>query len=327
MERREPSRRNCALRRIWCSLRNSDRQRREGRVRYLPDLESLQSFLAVAEERNFRKAAERMGIDHSAMSRRIKELELRLGFNLLFRTTREVHLTDAGRAFYDENRVLLAGLRGSIETARRIAAGSSGHVRIGYMAFAALTAMPASVAAFRRTCPDVSVELVYMGTQTQKIALAQGRLDAGFLIGPFEYGDFATLRLSDEALLAVLPQDHPLAAEAAVRLADLARLPLVLGDMEVWNFYRLLLDELFARNGLALAPAFEASSTLGILGLVAAGLGASLLPEGMRRLGAPGLSWRPLADCALRIEITLVWPNTASRAVTQFVAACGDALR
>ena len=291
-------------------------------VRYLPDLEALQSFLAVAEELSFRRAAERLHIDHSAISRRIKDLEARLGFDLFYRTTREVQLTEAGRVLYEENRALLDGLRGSIEAARRVSTGRTGRIRVGYMSFAALAAMPAAVAAFSRRFPDVSVEIVYMSTQAQKLALAQGRLDAGFLIGPFDHGDFDTLRIVAEPLLAALPAAHDLARQDAVRLRDLAAWPLVLGSMDMWSAYRLLLDEVFTSRGLPLQPAFEPSSMLGILGLVAAGLGASILPDSIRQLGLPQIAWRPIADCSQRVETTLVWPKAAGQTVTLFVETC-----
>ena len=294
----------------------------EAGVRFLPDLEALQSFLAVAEELSVRRAAERLHIDHSAISRRIKDLELRLGFELFYRTTREVQLTEAGRVLYEENSALLDGLRGSIEAARRVSTGRTGRIRVGYMSFAALAAMPAAVAAFSRRFPDVSVEIVYMSTQGQKLALAQGRLDAGFLIGPFDHGDFETQRIGADALLAALPVAHDLARQDAVRLRDLAAWPLVLGSMDMWSAYRLLLDEVFTARGLPLRPAFEPSSMLGILGLVAAGLGASILPDSIRQLGVPQVAWRPIADCSLRVETTLVWPKAAGQTVALFVETC-----
>ena len=333
MEGRRAAGGNCALRSHWCSLSSSAsagaapcRAVREAPLRYLPDLETLQAFLAVAEELSFRKAAERMNIDHSAISRRIKDLELRLGFDLFYRTTREVQLTEAGRVLYRENRVLLAALRSSIEAARRTSAGRSGRIRVGYMAFAALARMPRAVAAFSRRYPDVSVEIIYMGTQALKMALARGALDAAFLIGPFEHHDFHTLCVDRERLVAVLPASHALAAAPDVSLPALARSPLILGSLEMWSFYRMLIDEMFGARGLAAEPLFEPSSTLGILGLVAAGLGVSLLPESFRQIGMAEVVFRPLADCPTGVETLLVWPRTAASAVLHFIATCPQGL-
>lgn len=194
------------------------------------------------------------------------------------------------------------------------------------MAFAALAVMPAGIAAFNRRFPDVSVEILYMSTQAQKMALAQGRLDAGLLIGPFDHGDFDTLRIAAEPLLAALPAGHDLTVQDAVRLRDLASCPLVLGNMDVWSTYRLLLDDAFTGQGLPLQPAFEPSSTLGILGLVAAGLGASILPGSIRQLGMSQIAWRPIADCSLRVETVLVWSKASSQTVSYFVQTCRGVL-
>ena len=158
----------------------------------LPDLEGIQSFLLVAEDLSFRRAAARLNLDQSALSRRIKELEIRLGVALLARTTRDVRLTEAGQAFYERNLDLVHALRDSMSLARRTAAGLSGRLRVGYMAFAAIAAMPEPVRDFRLAYPDVSVELLYYRTQAQKIELSRRALDVGFMIGPFAHADFRT---------------------------------------------------------------------------------------------------------------------------------------
>src|SRR5919199_3131025 len=104
-------------------------------MRHLIDTEALQSFMAVAEELNFRRAAERLHLDQSALSRRIQKLEAQVGFELFVRSTREVRLTEAGRSFYDDNLATLARLQEAMTRGRRIAEGKTGHLRIGYMAF------------------------------------------------------------------------------------------------------------------------------------------------------------------------------------------------
>ena len=291
-------------------------------MRYLPEIESLQTFLAVAEELSFRRAADRMNIDHSVISKRIKDLELRVGFPLFYRTTRAVQLTEAGRVLYEGNHGIVASLRKSIEAARRVSDGRSGRLRLGYMAFAATTTMPAALSAFSQRFPEVSVELNYMGTQAQKIALARHEIDAAFLIGPFEHDDFETLCVSDEALVGVVPVGHDRARCPSLSLADLARSPLILGDVTVWGFYRLLLDDLFAACGLDVRPRFEPSSTLGILGLVSAGLGVTLLPDGFRTLTVANVLVLPISDCQTRIQTLVVCRRIASRTTRHFVEAC-----
>jgi DNA-binding transcriptional LysR family regulator len=179
----------------------------------LPELDGIQSFLFVAEELSFRRAAERLNLDQSALSRRIKELENRLGVRLFQRTTRTVRLTDAGQAFYERNVPLIDGLRDSISLARRAADGASGRLRVGYMSFAAILDMPRHVRAFREKFPRVSVDLLYHSTQAQKVELARDMLDVGFMIGPFRHPDFHTALISEERLVALIPAGHPAAGK------------------------------------------------------------------------------------------------------------------
>jgi DNA-binding transcriptional LysR family regulator len=290
----------------------------------LPDLDGIQSFLLVAEDLSFRRAAERLNLDQSALSRRIKELEIRLGVALFQRTTREVRLTEAGQAFYERNLDLVHALRDSISLARRTAAGLSGRLRVGYMAFAALATMPEPVRDFRAAYPDVSVELLYFRTQAQKIELSRRSLDVGFMIGPFAHADFHAATVLEERLIALVPSSHPLAVKDALSLSDLSGIPLVMGTMAQWDFYRQILQTLFDERGLVLDAAYEASSTMGILGLVAAGLGPTLYPAGIGRLQPQGTRVIPVADCDRMVQTVLAWRrDDISAATRNFIRICG----
>ncbi|MDR5651539.1 LysR family transcriptional regulator [Ruixingdingia sedimenti] len=273
-------------------------------------LEMLDSFLVVAEELNFRRSAERLGLDQSALSRRIQKLEALLGFRLLERTTREVALTQAGRVFYQENAHLLTRYDASVAAARRVAEGKSGLVRIGYMAFAATELMPMAVARFRQSHPHIETELRYIRTQGQKIALANDEIDAGYMIGPFEHSEYHAVTLTDEPLYAVTPRAHPLLHRTAITPADIAGQDLILGDLREWGEYRWRLNDMFSAEGVALKVRVEASNTLALIGLVAAGLGITIYPESL--IGALGrnVEARPIHHPAFRSRTVLVWKRT-----------------
>ncbi|MCB1498920.1 MAG: LysR family transcriptional regulator [Bauldia sp.] len=284
-------------------------------------LDLTQSFLVLAEELNFRRTAERLAIDQSALSRRIQRLERLLGFALFERTTREVSLTPAGRSFYDANAGLVLGFAASVNAARRVAEGKTGVLRIGYMAFAALDLMPEAVVRFRAEAPDVGIRLTYMRTQGQKLALAEGQIDLGYMIGPFEHGEFHSLAVASDPLCVVTPAGHPLAARQRIEVADLANVPLVLGDMAEWEAYRWRLDEMFGAGGIRPAIALEASSTMALLGLVKAGLGVTIYPSRIAALVGPALAVRPIADPRFAIATILVWRrNNRTESTRGFVA-------
>ena len=241
-------------------------------LRLRPDFDQVAGFLAVAEELNYRRAVQRLGLDQSALSRRVKALEARLGFVLLYRTTHAVRLTEAGDAFYRANRDLMMNLAAAVDRARAVARGATGRLRVGYMTFAAIDLMPETARRFRAAQPQVELELHYQPTLAQKLSLARGEIDVALMLGPLEHADFATLTLAVDNLAVFVAQAHPLASAATVSLAEVAREPAIVGTRAAWNFFRERLDEAFALSGQSLRIAFEAPDLVGILGLVRAGL-------------------------------------------------------
>jgi len=288
-------------------------------MRRLPDLEQITAFLAVAEELSFRRAAERLAIDQSALSRRIKDLEYRVECQLFVRTTHAVRLTDAGRSFYDANRKLMASLSEAVDRAKRIAAGMSGSLRIAYMTFAAIDLLPMAARRFAGANPDVALTFCYERTEAQRLSLARGDIDVGLMLGPFEHSDFETLPLSTERLVVMLREDHPLAECGAVSIGDVGAEPLVLGNDQQWDFYRSRIGDMLATHGVTPRIAAEAPSLTGILGLVRAGFGITLVPEVMRSFCPEGLVVRPLSDADSRITTIAAWRKPADGRVQAFV--------
>lgn len=283
-------------------------------------LELTQSFLIVAEELNFRRSAERLNIDQSALTRRIQKLEHLLGFSLFERTTREVSLTPAGRAFYEENARLIYDYNRSVKAARLVAEGKTGMLRVAYMAFAATELMPSAVQRFRTAYPHVDVNLRYIRTQGQKLAIAHDEVDIGYMIGPFEHSDFHSLLLTSDPLYVVTPKNHALLHKPDIRPADLVDCDLILGDMIEWEAYRWQLNEMFSAEGVLLNIKLEASNTLALLGLVAAGLGVTIYPESLIGFLGRNVEVRPIMHPDFRIQTVLAWKRVnRAKSVRHFV--------
>lgn len=286
-----------------------------------PGIDLVQSFLTVAEQLNFRRSAEWLNLDQSALTRRIQRLEHHLGFRLLDRTTREVVLTPAGRTFYQDNDHLMQRYRDTVENARRVAEGKTGVLRVAYMAFAATELMPRSVARFRAAHPHVEVSMQYIRTQGQKLALANDEVDLGFMIGPFDHPDFDCAALSSEMLYAVTPLGHSLLQGPALAPVDLKDHPLILGDVREWAEFRWRLNDIFNAEGIELRPALEASNTLALIGLVAAGLGVTILPQSLVGSIGNNVAVRPIDHAAFRSRTILAWRSRdRSALVRDFVA-------
>ncbi|MFC3087853.1 LysR family transcriptional regulator [Tabrizicola soli] len=279
-------------------------------MKNLPGLENVQTFLALAQDLNFRRTAERLHLDQSALSRRIQKLEQGLGFRLLDRTTREVSLTQAGQRFYQDNAEVMRSYDEAIRAARSVAEGKSGLLRVAYMAFAATELMPSAMLRFRQAHPHIEVRLEYIRTQGQKIALANGDVDIGYMIGPFDHPDFHALQLSSEPLYVVTPRSHPLLLRPKIVPADLAGQPVILGNMREWEEYRWRLNDLFSAEGIALDVALEASNTLALNGLVAAGLGITIYPESLIGFLGRNVEVRQVMHPSFRSRTVLVWKRS-----------------
>lgn len=273
-------------------------------------LDLVHSFLIVADELNFRRSAERLHLDQSALSRRIQKLEQAVGFRLLERTTREVTLTPAGRRFYKDNLELISRYASSVSTARGVAEGRTGTVRIAYMAFAATEILPRAVARFGQLHPQVEVKLRYIRTQGQKLALANDEVDVGYMIGPFVHSDYQTVLLASEPLYLVAPRNHALMRIATITVAELAEVDLILGDMNEWGEFRWRLADLFHAAGVPLRVGLEASNTLALIGLVAAGLGVTIYPESLIGFLGRNVDARPIQHPGFRTETVLAWKRT-----------------
>jgi DNA-binding transcriptional LysR family regulator len=286
----------------------------------LPEISLLQSFVTVAQELNFRRSASRLAVDQSALSRRIQKLEAEIGYSLLERTTREVMLTAAGQTFYHSAVRILADCAQSVIDARRVAEGHTGLIRVGYMAFAATKLMPRTIAAFETKYPEISLELRYMRTQGQKIALINDEIDMGFMIGPYENSECHSVLLASEPFYVVAPKGHPLLRKTHVVPDDIRHEDLILGDISEWGEYRHRLDDLFSHSGIALNPKLEASTTLALLGLVAAGMGITIYPESLIGFLGSNVEVRPIAEDSFRSQTILAWKrNNRAQALLNFV--------
>lgn len=290
-------------------------------MQHLPETALLKSFLIVAQELSFRRAAERLALDQSALSRRIQKLEGELGYALFERSTRDVTMTAAGGSLFRDISQNLVDCARSIDEARRVAEGLTGRIRIGYMAFAATELMPQAVARFKAKHPGIEVEMRYIRTQAQKIAIANDEIDIGLLIGPYDNPDCHCVTLSDEPLYVVTPRGHELTLEASIAPPDIMRYPIILGDMVEWGEYRYRLEDKFGQLGLILKPELEASNTLALIGLVAAGLGITIYPESLIGFLGSNVEVRPIRHPLFRSPTVMVWKRTNhTRAVTNFVA-------
>jgi DNA-binding transcriptional LysR family regulator len=255
------------------------------------ELRQLRYFVAVAEELHFHRAAERLHISQPPLSQQIRQLEDEMECRLLARSRRRVELTAAGTAFLRDVRAILGELDAAVAAARRIEAGQTGRLRVNFVGSALLSIVPGTVQRFRAARPGVEVELHERPTADQVRGVHEGSVDLGLVRLPVEVPtDLRVRRVLREDTVAALPANHDLAREERVPLERLAGEPLVLFPRgQAPGFHDLLVRSLAGAHVVQYAP-----ETQTIIGLVAAGIGVSLVPASVRRLSLDGVVYRPV---------------------------------
>lgn len=270
-------------------------------------LSQYQSFVAVAEELHFGRAAEKLGVAQSAISRDVAALERQLRAELFLRTTRKVSLTEFGERFYFRISQALQQIDNATKLARLESEGLAGSLRISYMNFSLHSPMVGHICRFKQDYPDVAVELLNSHTDQIVEWLNNLRIDAGVVVGEPTSGALNHATLSAEKLAVVLPVEHPLAARAEVRFKDLANESFILGSKKNWRGFRETIDRTFVEHGVTLNVSQEVRSSDVMFGLVEVGAGVTVYPNGIKDRLAKGLVMRPLEDTAPVIKTTLAW--------------------
>lgn len=266
------------------------------------EIRHLRYFLAVAEELNFSRAAERLGIAQPPLSQQIARLEELVGQRLFERRPR-VGLTSAGRALATSARRLVEQLRLDVEEARRAGQGQAGALTIGFPASALMTWFPRAVRGFREKYPDVSLRLRELPSSEQVTALEEGAIDVGLLRGTVFDERLQWEVLLEEPFVAVLPGSHKLRDREAIRLAELAGEGFVLFPRAVAPALRDEISAIFGQAGVQPLTVLEAQEWLTIVGLVETGIGVSIAPASFRRLQWGDVRYVALSDVAARTAI------------------------
>ena len=283
------------------------------------NLKHLSTFVAVAEELNFHRAAERLRMAQPAVSRIVLELEERLGVKLLERTTRRVRLTESGRYLLEEALAIIARAETAENTVRLLASGTKAILRIGYTTIAGHALVPDVVREFRTSNPDVRLELTYLTSPVQRDRILEDEIDLGFIQGHFQSSEIESRLVARHRLVALLPPGHPLAARSELTISELAGASLVMGTSAEWPTFRRILVDTFQRAGHVLSVAQEASSLIGILGLVTAGVGITVFTGVPRFCGSDAIVVRPIATDTV-VETHLAWRRKGlSDAMRHFV--------
>ncbi|WP_374620658.1 LysR family transcriptional regulator [Pandoraea sp.] len=269
------------------------------------ELRHLRYFIAVAEQLSVRAASEILHVTQPAVSRQIRDLEATIGAALFTRTARGLVLTAAGTAYLAEARDIFARLESANRAARRLAAGVTGRLRIGFVENASWDGLvPAAFNAFQRAMPDVALELIPMNTPEQLEAIAAGALDGGFCyrFGELREGCVELPLLEHDVVLAV-PTHWTLGREGGVDVAALRAHPFVAFPRAVYPAYYDRLIAACAERGLTLDIRQEVSTEAAILSLVSAGVGLAIVNDANRDRPPARVRFVAVRDLSVRLPL------------------------
>jgi DNA-binding transcriptional LysR family regulator len=275
------------------------------------DTERLVEFTVLAEELNFRKAAERLLLSQSSLSRHIDELERQLGFRLFRRDRHQVALTSQGRRFLAEIHDYPDLLRRAIAVARNETAFSAGRpVRLGYGRVRGVHLVQRALADLIQTDPDIRVDLVEDNSTQLIRALETGEIDVALVRPPTRSAVIEELPLIEETLVGLLPVGHPLSWADDVALEDLLAEPFVTLLPSRFDASRTAVrNELIrARHGEPPMVVCEVETRSAVFLKVGAGIGVSLAREiAVRASGVDSVVARPLTKALPGLPISVAW--------------------
>jgi DNA-binding transcriptional LysR family regulator len=295
------------------------------------ELRHLRYVVTLAETLHFGRAAERLNLSQPPLSQQIRQLEEELRIKLFDRTKRQVQLTEAGRMFVQEARVILAQASHAANLASRVNQGEVGQLTIGVAGPADAPIFVRILRTFARLHPKVRIVLRNMSSLDQTQAISEGRLHVGFVALPIDDAGLATETVMRQPIMIALPPDHPLASRQRVPLEALSGEPQIMfARSNGPRFFDAVLAAC-REAGFSMNIAHEVDNLYTACALVAAGLGVCLVPAGVQDShSTSSMVLRPVTPALPHIDmhIALAYnPASTSELVPLFVDVVKDVVR
>ncbi|TKI05517.1 LysR substrate-binding domain-containing protein [Martelella alba] len=282
------------------------------------DQKSLISFLVLAEELQFSRAASRLGLTQSALSQQIARLEKELGVALFERTKRSVRLSDCGQVFLSDAQDVITQIDKAVETARRAAKGQLGKLTIAYVDAAPFSILSPLLIAFRRQYPDVRISLHEMTSGEQFSALQQGKIDVGLLRPMFDADWLRSATLLRETYVIAMWREHDLAAFDEVDFRQLNNEKFIFTSIEKARYINSKFMPIFKRHGMFPIIVQEVNQLHALLSLVGAGMGLALIPLSVARNNNHGVIYRNIAGMeSPYAELDIAWRDDNNKTLVK----------
>ncbi|QIL73355.1 LysR family transcriptional regulator [Diaphorobacter sp. HDW4B] len=282
----------------------------------------LRYFVALAEELHFGRAAVRLSISQPPLSVAIKQLEDQVQAQLFERNSKEVRLTAAGEHLLPRAKQILTLTSQAAQETTDVARGVRGHLRVGFVGSSLYRGVPQALEAFQKLHPQVRVDMLELNSAEQLQELQQARLDLGLVHSIQPPEDIASLKLMDEAFMACLPDQHPLAQQDVIDLAELKNERLILFLSQVSPVYHQRIYQMCQTHGFAPEIRHEVRHWLSVLSLVSLGQGVAIVPASLQRVGMPRVAFSRLVGDQATSELLAVWRRNPVNPLVQSLLGC-----
>ncbi len=255
------------------------------------NIKRLRYFFAVADEGNFSRAAERLGIAQPPLSRQVKQLEDDIGVRLFNRTGGTTTLTQAGRHLYENGRDALLAIELLESEVRQIGKGAEGRLNVGVGGPSTYSLLLQMVRSFRATYPKVDLSIIPMTTSQLHLALVRRTVDIGITLSSLQDPALKTRKLMEEALIAAVPQSLRLPATEGANISDLQGLRLIFFPESAKESYLQFVTNQYVKLGIDFGPPLLTLDLEASMCLVAAGMGICVLPQSMSTAQRDGVDF------------------------------------
>lgn len=295
----------------------------------------LRYFLVLAEELHFGRAARRLSISQPPLSLNIQQLEASVGAVLLTRSSKQVALTAAGRAFVPAARALLDQAAQAANLARNVGEGLAGSLSIGFAGTMLYSGLPDMLSRFQAQHPLLRVTLRELSSSEQLIELAHDRLDMGFVHTTRVPPELSQILVASQAFTGCVPVGHRLASRPKLPLALLKGEPFAVVSRTVSPDYHDRIIQTCLEAGFYPEVRYELQHWLSVASVVSRGMGVALVPEALQKSAMPGTVFIGLESenqagpqaASARYQTHCLWKTDRDNAaLASFVHAVKDSL-
>ncbi|WP_262703138.1 MULTISPECIES: LysR family transcriptional regulator [Streptomyces] len=292
------------------------------------DTALLRSFVVLADELHFARAAERLHLEQPALSQRIKRLERRVGAKLFVRDTRNVRLTPAGAGFLADVSELLDRLDDAVVRAREVEAGSRGTVRVAYTLSVGYETLPVLFGSVQERLPDLSFEAIEMWEKDVLDAVRRRTWDIGLVrCNPDDPG-IASVLIRNEPLILAVPSGHGLAGRTSVRMAELSGERFVITPSSLAPGYQGLIEKVFATAGFSPDTVGNPVPGSRVMAVLRRERSVALLPASARHVHPEGVeAFIPITDDFAKLPVRMLHRENPGPAVRLLVETVQQAAR